>query len=287
MPKAKKTRAQLKEEIFEGLVEGRAYMSPEGIVDCEMLLKFMRQSPGVFDLLVLSATIHGDVDLHDDTDSLYHILTEDLVSGLASVVMDAAEGNDRAAIQLKAIEKLLKPEKFELPQNKIQELVDRYETSPPLARGWELRRLMSALWSVVEPIHSDRGNLINQPVRLMDSPDLPFYAHLWALAKKHCKTNTTLQSLAFRIYAERLQAQGISDEGATITDRTLKRDLESVRKWEQNASEEEKRRRGLYKGSSDRPMIWFGFSDGWKSRTRNRKSRKKNVTKRRAKDSAN
>src|SRR5438067_686766 len=138
MPKAK-TRAQLKQQIIADLVEGHAHMNSEWIVDGETLLEIIRQGPGVFSLLVLSAVIYGDTDLHEDTESEYHRLTEDLISGLASVIERASEGDERAAIQLKAIEKLIKPDKFELPLSKVKELVDRYETSPMLARGWELR----------------------------------------------------------------------------------------------------------------------------------------------------
>lgn len=270
MPKAKKTPAQRKEQIEDDLVfEGSAYLNPNGTVDGETLLEIIRQSPGVFSLLVLSAVIHGDTDLHEDTESKYHRLTEDLISGLAIVIERAAEGDERAAIQLTAIEKLIKPEKFELPLSKIKELVDRYETSPMLARGWELRRLMSALSNVIEPLKSGRPDSINEPIRLTETPSMFYYRTLWNLAQKHWKRNTTLQSLAIRIYLEGLQDAGITGEGAeTITDRTLKRDLASVRKWERDTNEDEKRRRGRYKGEawSNSPITWFDFSEGWKAR---------------------
>lgn len=278
MPKAK-THAQIKEQIEADLVfEGSAYLNPNGTVDGETLLEIVRQTPGVFSLLVLSAVIFGDADLHEDTESKYHRLTEDLISGLAIVIERAAEGDERAAIQLKAIEKLIKPEKFDLPLNKIKELlIDRYETSPMLARGWELRRLMSGLLSVVEPVKSGRPGSINEPIRLIKSPVYWYYKSLWELAQKHWKPKATLQSLAIRIYLEDLQDAGVTGEGAeTITDRTLKRDLASVRKWERDTDEDEKRRRGSYKGEawSDSPITWFDFSEGWKARkVRARKKR--------------
>jgi hypothetical protein len=270
MPKAKKTHAQIKEQIEADLVfEGSAYLNPNGTVDGETLLEIVRQSPGVFSLLVLSAVIHGDSDLHEDSDSEYHRLTEDLISGLAIVIERAAEGDERAAIQLKAIEKLIKPEKFELRLDKIKELlIDRYETSPMLARGWELRRLMSGLLNVVEPVKSGRPGSINAPIRLIKCPVYWYYKSLWEVAQKHWKPKATLQSLAIRIYLEDLQDAGVTGEGAeTITTETLKRDLERARTWEQDATEDEKRLRGHNKGEfGDSPITWFEFSEGWKVR---------------------
>jgi hypothetical protein len=104
MPKAKKSRAQRKKQIEDDLVfEGHAYLNSNGTVDGETLLEIIRQSPGVFSLLVLSAVIYGDTDLHEDSESEYHRLTENLISGLASVIERASEGDERAVIQLKAI----------------------------------------------------------------------------------------------------------------------------------------------------------------------------------------
>jgi hypothetical protein len=70
-----------------------------------------------------------------------------------NLVMLAVHGDEKSASQLKAIEKLIRLAKYELPFTKIREIIDRYETSPLLARGWKLRRIMSILCSVVEPLN--------------------------------------------------------------------------------------------------------------------------------------
>jgi hypothetical protein len=82
------------------------------------------------------------------------------------------------------------------------------------------------------------------------------------------KHNTTLQSLAISIFLEQLRESGVTDEGETITDRSLKRDLEKVRDWERYANEDEKLRRGKQKGLSLSvdPIVWYDFSEGWKER---------------------
>ena len=58
-----------------------------------------------------------------------------MVKSLVMVIMMAGYGAEESQVTLQAIKKILKPGKYELPLNKIRELVDRYETSPPLARG--------------------------------------------------------------------------------------------------------------------------------------------------------
>jgi hypothetical protein len=53
----------------------------------------------------------------------------ELINGIANLLMLAAHGDDKSAIQLKAIEKLIKPAKYELPFTILAPLVD----TPPLA----------------------------------------------------------------------------------------------------------------------------------------------------------
>jgi hypothetical protein len=253
-----------------------AYLNPDGTVDGERLLNVVKNAPGAFNLISLNKLIERGAVAAD-----YHWTVSEIVEGLTRLVMLAARGDERSATQIKAIEKLINPEKYELPQNKIKELVERYETSPPLARGWELRRLMSLLAFVVQPLKKDGKSSENQPIKLRDNPP-DFYVHLTGLARKHWKPNTTLQSMAIRIYLEELQEKGITDEGEAITDRSLKRDLAKVREWERNASEDEKVRRGQYKGLSlsDDPITWYEFSEGWKSRRMKRAESEKGGKKR-------
>jgi hypothetical protein len=194
-------------------------------------------------------------------------MVREIVSRLAFLVMLAEFGDEKSATRIKAVEKVLSPEKYDLPHSKIEELVDRYETSPPLARGWELRRLMSQLASVVQPQKKGGAFTETQPISLIDDPP-DYLAHVAELARRHWKQNTTLQSLAIRIYLKQLQEKGVTDAGEAITDRSLKRDLARVREWESTASEDEKRRRGQYKGFSlsGDPITWYEFSEGWKLR---------------------
>lgn len=262
MPKAKKSHALVPARKESSRYENHAYINPDGTVDGERLLSLVRDAPGAFDLIMLNAMVE-----EESSASEYHYMVRGIVSGLTLLVLLAGEGDEKSATQLKAIQKLVKPEKYELPLTKIRELVERYETSPPLARGWELRQLMSRLANVVEPLKKSKSYSPNQPIKLKESPP-EYWVELWELARKHLDRNTTLQSMAIHIYLAQLQEKGITGEGEAITDRTLKRDLERVRDWERDASEDEKLRRGIYKGSSlsDDPITWREFSEGWKAR---------------------
>lgn len=262
MPKEKKVRADV--PAYEKILRyhGHAYINSDGTVDGEKLLSLVTNAPGAFDLILLNGVIERG-NFEDD----YHYIVGEIVGRLTTLVLFAGFGDERAATQIKAIQKLVRPEKYELPPSKIRDIVERYETSPPLARGWELLRIMSGLSNVVEPLKKDKPYSQNQPIRLRETPHAVFVG-LWDVARKHWKPNTTLQSLAIRIYLESLQEKGITDEGEAITDRSLKRDLARVRAWERDTSLFEKNRRGKYEGSSlsADPIIWYDFSEGWKER---------------------
>lgn len=262
MPKTKKSRALVPTSKETTRYQNHAYINPDGTVDGEKLLNIVRNSPGAFDLILLNAVVErGSIEEE------YHYIVSEIVGRLTTLVLFAGFGDERAATQIKAIQKLVRPEKYEMPPNKIRDIVERYETSPPLARGWELLRIMSGLSNVVEPLHKDKPYSQNQPIKLRETPRAVF-VDLWNVARKHWKPNTTLQSLAIRIYLESLQEKGITDEGEAITDRSLKRDLARVRAWERDTSLFEKNRRGKYEGlslSAD-PITWYDFSEGWKER---------------------
>ncbi len=129
---------------------------------------------------------------------------------------------------------------------------------------------------LVQPLKNNRPHLERHPIRLRDVPP---DTHLLDLAKRHWKPNTTLQSLAIRIYLEQLEKQGVTGKSATISDRSLKRDLELARNWELTASEDEKLRRGQSKRFwlTNEPITWYQFSEGWKARRLAAQS-KKNTT---------
>lgn len=203
-----------------------------------------------------------------------------IIEGMINLNLLSVFGDEASDVQTKAIEKLIWPEKFEIPRSKIKDIVDRYETTPSLARAWELRIIMSNLSNVVEPKRQGKPLSECQPIRLRDAPVPAYYVSLWDTAKRHLKTNTTLQSLAMRIYLEQLQQQGVTDENQTISDRSLKRDLEKAGIWERITSEDEKLRRGRTTGAelSEGPLIWYRFSEGWKVRRQAAKTKAKRTT---------
>jgi hypothetical protein len=265
MPK-KKTALAPHQKAALSPYQNHAYINPDGTVDGEKLLNIVRKTPGAFDLIIASQVLKGKDDRNEFDVS-------ELISGISNLLMLALHGDDKSAIQLKAIEKLIKPAKYELPFTKIRELIDKYETSPILARGWELRRIMSSLCAVVEPLRKEPPHSPDQRIKMQQSP-LGVFVGLSDLARSHLKRNSTLQSVAISIYLEQLRKQGITDESSAITEKTLKADLARVREWEVNASEEDKLRRAHWLGGSldsDHPIIWYEFSEGWKKRKKARK----------------
>jgi hypothetical protein len=191
---------------------------------------------------------------------------------MCNLLIIAAQGDEIAQKQLQAIEKLIAPGKYELPLSKIQELIDRYETSPQLARAWELRKIMVALTEIVEPLKPEHPH---GAIKMRNTPDAKFVG-LADAARPFVKTNTTLQSLAIHIYLKHLQEEGITDEDAGITEASLKRDLRMANDWEKTATNEQKRRREFWRGQSftDEPIIWYGFSEGWKERKKKLQKKK-------------
>jgi hypothetical protein len=269
MPKAKKSTSFALDRQLAIRYKNHAYINPDGTVDGERLLKLVSDAPGGLDLIILNSILNKR---NEATASEYHYIVNEIVSRLVTLVLLADVGDEKSLIQIKAIQKLVRPEKYELPLSKIREIVERYETSPPLARGWELKRLMSLLSHVAEPLNKDKPFSESQPIKIREvQPE--HLVSVWELARKHWKPNTTLQSLAISIYLEELQEKGVTDEGETITGRSLKRDLERVRDWERDTNEDEKARRGSWKGKSlsDEPITWYDFSEGWKARRVKRK----------------
>jgi hypothetical protein len=253
-------------------VKDHPYLKPGGTFDPQELLEKLNDAPGSFDLLIIDHLIdRGQLDPE------YHHRVEEIVYHLVHIVAEAHSGDERAANQLQAIEKFVRPDKYELPATKIKEIVDRYHTRPQLARGWELRRLMSGLTFAVEPVRTDKPVSIDSQVRLLKKPQSSHDLYYWERASKHWKPRSTLLSLAIRVYLAQLEDEGITD--ASITERTLKRDLAEVRKWEQLTHPTERSKRGEMWGHSlaHSPKIeWADFSEGWKVRAR----KKKGMTKR-------
>lgn len=215
----------------------------------------------------------------------YWQLAEDIVERLVMIMASASEGNSRSRMWLKAIEKIFHPQKFELPLNKIEEIAIRYETNPQLARGWALTALMSHLTHVVEP-RDKKHSSPSDPVVMRSKSNLPgseyVVKEIDRITLSYLKRNSTLQSLAIRMYLDSLQREGVIDDQATINERTLKRDLQVVKKWEQTATDDERYARGICVGYSlgGGVLLWCQYSEGWKDRKKKITARKR-VTKKR------
>jgi hypothetical protein len=247
-----------------------AYFNSDGSINGERLLAIVNSTPGAFDLIILEATIRSRTK-----PSEYDGMAGEIVKGITSIIFRAVfKLDDEARDELRAIEKLAAAGKYEVPHSAIREIAERYETSPPLARGWELRELMSYLAAIVEPVKPGKALTLNEPIRVMDH--VPKYsAGLKELADKHWKRNSTLQSLAIRIYLDGLCDAGIIDDAQAITEETLKRDLKLVREWEETHSHVDKLKRGHFTGYplGDTKITWCGFSQGWKMRRKARSRR--------------
>lgn len=266
----KKTALAPRQKTAPSPYQNHAYINPDGTIDGKRLLSIVQRMPAAFELMALDSMIERGTIAPE-----YDDLAEEVVTNLVMIIMLAGHGDEPSQIQLKAIQKLTQFAKYELPLSKIKDIVDRYETSPSLARAWEIRRSMSFLCIVVEP----KGRSIKMRDKALVSPH---WADLWEAVNRHVKTNTTLTSLALHLYLEQLQAEGIVDETATISEGSLKRDLRLARNWERGASEDEKLRRGQHKGASlrnDEPIVWYQFSEGWKIRKLADRERKKLATK--------
>jgi len=243
------------------------FMNPDGSVDGEKLLRLVQQTPGAMDLMVANGVIKEHKPAFEDQIDIHR-----LVDGLADLLVFAAYGDKEALVQLKAIDKLIRPAVYEIPISKIREIVERYDTRPPLARGWELRRLMYFLSSVVEPLKHGHEFAPNHPVVMREDRPAVFVG-LADLARKYIRRNSTLQSLAIQIYLKQLQDEGVTGADQAITERSLKRDLAEVEKWERNASQDDKFRRGLAQSVlfGDTAIAWCGYSQGWKERRKKKK----------------
>ncbi len=230
--------------------------------------------------LDFSVALFGQiVDQKVQDPNKYWQLADDLIERLILIMAAASAGNERAAVWLKAIEKIFHPEKFELPRSKIEEIATKYETNPQLARGWALTAFMSHLSHVVEPRDKDRS-LPSDPVVMKSKSTLAgpenIIKEIDKITESYLKRNSTLQSLAIRMYLDSLQREGVTDDQATITERTLKRDLQAVKEWEKTATEDDRLTRGLGVGQSlgGGLMFWCQYSEGWKDRRKKIKTRK-------------
>lgn len=197
----------------------------DGAIDTVKLLKRLSSMVGVHHLLDLDASIHkGDVSLR------YFNYVESIVSGMVDAITLASAGSNEAEHKLIAIRKILWPQQYNLPKSAIKKMVDRYHGSPQLARACTLRHLMSLLSRVVSPAHPEKPFNTRSAVLLLETSKAE-WPLLFIKAQQQWKRNSTLQSLAIRIYlSERVDAE----PETRVDERTLKRDLLVLRLWEKN-----------------------------------------------------
>lgn len=123
----------------------------DGGIDGVKLLQGVTAIPGVRYLLELSQLVHdGEVPWR------YLDPAQAIVSGLLDVIVLAAPGDEQAANQLIAIQKLVRPQAYNLPQSVIKNIAERYYSSPHLARGSYLRYVMYFLKRIVTPACSKK-----------------------------------------------------------------------------------------------------------------------------------
>jgi hypothetical protein len=263
MPKSKVARRpKRKPNTTADVTEPKA--SVHRCEDCDRWQDMIKSVPGVLNLMVLDAALKGPA--MDD----YYFAVQDIVTNLVDVAFRAIHGDERANDQLKAIEKLTYPEKYDLSHTKITELVENYHTPPSLARGWELRRIMDELSWVVEPAAG--RPYLSKEVSLRSNSKRGF-AEAFELAGKHWKPGSTLQSLAIRCYLDLLAEQEVVTGADEISGKSLERDLRKLRQWEADNPQAR-----YIHGARNEEIVWRDYSDGWKDRRRARFLRGKKAT---------
>jgi len=148
---------------------------------------------------------------------------------LLHLFLQAHGGNTKAHSQIKAIEKLIYPEKHELGLSVIDEIAKHYRPNPSRARGYQIRYLMGWALPFVEPVLIENDGLTEGPIRLKSN--LPEHMRkVWGFndVVENLKTGTTLQSLAINMYCSQLQREGFD----SITRESLRRDLRNLKEWE-------------------------------------------------------
>ena len=195
----------------------------DGALDARKLLIRLNSMVGVHQLLNLHASVHkGHVGLR------YFNYVERIVSGMVDAITRASSGSIDAENKLIAINKILRPQEYNLPKSAIEKIVDRYNGSPHLARACTLRHLMSLLTKVVRPANAEKPFTTRSPVSLSEALN-DEWRFLFIKAQQHWNRNSTLQSLAIQIYLSEL----VNAKPETrVDERTLKRDLLALRHWE-------------------------------------------------------
>ncbi len=148
---------------------------------------------------------------------------------LLHLFLQAHAGNTKAHSQIKAIEKLIYPEKHDLGFSVINELANHYRPNPSRARGYQIRHLMAWALPFVESLLLENNDPTKGQIRLRSNlPD--HMRNVWGFSDivENLKPRSTLQSLAISMYFSRLQREGFD----SITKENLRRDLRNLQEWE-------------------------------------------------------
>ncbi|MDQ3012461.1 MAG: hypothetical protein M3X11_17340, partial [Acidobacteriota bacterium] len=178
-----------------------------------------------------------------------------------------------AAKRLQALERLLRPEVYEVPADLIDKLASQ-NMNPHFSRAYELRKIMLELNSVLEP--KRKGDEMGPACEVVIKPKVEAEpssssAYDWKKtrafrwAKEQCETNSTLQSIAFKVYRDILKAEGFSTSNKEKNwENSCKRDLRKLQEWEAA----DPARSGLGWFSKDLKFSIRAFSTGWKFQKR-------------------
>ena len=259
------TMEEVVDDLFKGAYSWATVISCEEGAATTNQAELLITAPGVN--AVLTATVlkeRGDISPGKAA------LLDHLIFKLVLIVADAQRGETDALLQLEVIQKFASPDIYDVPRVVMENLADMYHTRAPLARAWELRELMASLSRVVEPMPGTE-NVLYGHVRI--NPSNVFRgSELYQLAAQYLsgKRGVTLQSLAINVYLERLRMEGL-DGG--IDARSLKRDLEIAKDYEQSLDEGKRRSTGVAVINGANPPIRLytePYSDGWKKRKKRR-----------------
>lgn len=153
----------------------------------------------------------------------------EMISGLIGLFVRQHVGDLGAHQQLNIIKSFMFPKRYEVPDQVIDKLSKMYR-SAHLERAWELRRLMYEISELVVPVRANSENIFKIPVKLKPeaNPNHPLY-ELVSSRLKNLKRHTTMQMLAIHIYLHIAHKTGKTG----IDERSLKRDMQKLRRWEE------------------------------------------------------
>ena len=126
-----------------------------------------------------------------------------LISGLILVFLRSHAGKELARDQVEILHRFIFPKKYKIHDDRVRELAGMYRNTS-LARGWELRKLMSDLAEIIVPARANTKNILDGAACISTEPRAEEHV-LYQEAMRHGTRAATLQLLAIRIYLDRAQ----------------------------------------------------------------------------------